>query len=195
MFYQCLHQRQMTNGFMRCQGLGHTVAYCGDGINDIAALHAADLGIAIGATEAVVAAPVFTPVESVSGWSHGQTPSCILPSSPSFTPVESVSGWSHRQTPPRIPSRLPPHMTCDHRTAKTPVVFSPPDAWTTSHLQCFMYCTAVLSEFLLVKTWSPSFYKFMQCCSRILVPGPHRDQCCSAPFVTSPHLLDERMHE
>ncbi len=49
------------------QGMGHVVGYCGDGVNDVSALQAADVGLAVGASHAVVAAPVVSPSGSVIG--------------------------------------------------------------------------------------------------------------------------------
>ncbi len=49
------------------QGLGNTTIFCGDGINDLAALSAADVGMSVSATDAVIAAAVSTPQGSVSG--------------------------------------------------------------------------------------------------------------------------------
>ena len=51
----------------RVQGLRHTVLFCGDGINDLSALAAADLGYAVGASEASVAAAVHTTHATVAG--------------------------------------------------------------------------------------------------------------------------------
>ncbi|KAL3131604.1 hypothetical protein ABBQ38_007901 [Trebouxia sp. C0009 RCD-2024] len=41
--------------------------FCGDGINDLAALRAADIGFAVGATDATIAASISTQQRSVAG--------------------------------------------------------------------------------------------------------------------------------
>ena len=48
------------------QGLGHTTAFVGDGINDVEALQASDLGVSIG-SGAVIAASMYTPAHSFKG--------------------------------------------------------------------------------------------------------------------------------
>ena len=60
-------QRHQTAVGDAVQGLGHMVMFCGDGINDLAALRAADIGYAVGATDATVAAALSTSHKSVAG--------------------------------------------------------------------------------------------------------------------------------
>lgn len=52
------------------------VGYCGDGVNDLPALDAADLGVGLGSGEGVMAAPVVSPKMSIAG----DVFSCVLES-------------------------------------------------------------------------------------------------------------------
>lgn len=52
---------------MWCQGLGATYMYCGDGINDLLVLAAADVGMAIGCSHASAAAAICSRRPSVEG--------------------------------------------------------------------------------------------------------------------------------
>ena len=55
------------------QGLGHTTAFVGDGINDVEALRASDLGVSIG-SGAVIAASMYTPAHSLTGQHNAAGP-------------------------------------------------------------------------------------------------------------------------
>lgn len=49
------------------QGLGRTCMYCGDGVNDLLALAAADVGVSVGTSNAAAGASISIPESSIAG--------------------------------------------------------------------------------------------------------------------------------
>lgn len=62
-----LHLTGVDYGIVDEQGQQHTVLFCGDGLNDLAALGTAEVGMAIGPIDAMAAAPFSTRRSSISG--------------------------------------------------------------------------------------------------------------------------------
>lgn len=63
---------------MNMQGQQQTVLFCGDGLNDLAALGTAEVGMAIGPIDAMAAAPISTKHSSIAGCTS--SPSHLLKS-------------------------------------------------------------------------------------------------------------------
>ena len=103
----------LPRGLVVVQGLQQTVLFCGDGINDLSALAAADVGYAVGATEASVAAAVSTTRCSIAGNLHiaSTVPAALMPQICSRTKVltQAVAFTLHMVCPaPEVLPRYKP---------------------------------------------------------------------------------------
>lgn len=69
-----------THADVALQGLNKTCMYCGDGINDLTALGAADVGMALGSSEASAAATLSNRRCSIAGktWGLRITPTLVM---------------------------------------------------------------------------------------------------------------------